>query len=474
MLIKFIISLSLLVIIAIGSPLHAQYVHPFDTFNRFEDLTHHNDAHDWYDINLLKSSITQEKQIDLGLCLTEPGISGTSESEKQFIYKSLGSKKENFVGILDFRLSIIEEEMSLGQSEFASGNLAPYQTFSLMNPRDERNKSFSMHAEINKLNYLPDNFLEIQRNTNHANKFSFSLPTDSLKNNSSGFPTYQLDLYKCIETDQLSYLASCYKKNFPQNPSIHQSIESINGPNHLADLELSSSSYPDFSFSIQNSGFVYDVFDTNSFTSVMEESSDNSSVESKSRLSNRQRRVAFVDGSTYTWEIKNFSNPAPPNYDAFTFVGNGSLSLYIKPVSSVDKDNDGTSSNGSVAFSSVYNQDSPASPKLTFLTSTNTYTISSIDQSLWRYVHQDWAGETNWSWGVEQSGPNYNYYLSYNTNGFTLSVVPEPSTYFMTGALFCLIGCNRQSRKAFKHLFSKVFSSSKEKVNCKDIKNQLS
>ena len=275
-----------------------------------------------------------------------------------------------------------------------------------------------------------------------------------------------------MESDHVSYLFENYnKKKVRKNPSIHQSKESNHGPNHLADLDLRSSSYPDFSFSIQNSGFVYDVFDTNSFTSVMEESSDNSSVDSKSRLSNRQRRVAFVDGSTYTWEIKSFSNP---NYDEFTFEGNGSLSLYIKPVSSVDSGNDGTSSTGTVAFSSVYNQDSPASPKLTFLTSTNTYTISSIDQSLWRYVHQDWAGETNWSWGVEQSGQNYNYYLSYNANGFTLSVVPEPSTYFMTGALFCLIGYNRQSRKALKHLFSNIFPPPKEKVNCKDIKNQLS
>ncbi len=471
---KLIITISLFVVVFCASNICAQYVHPFDTFTRFENPNLDNEPQNAYDLNLLKITIPKVNQIELSLFLTSHGIFGGTKSERQFIYQNLGLKDGNIEEILDFRLSIPEEQMSLRKADFASENLEQYPTFSSMNSLDERNNSFIMYPEINNLSYLLDKFFELQRNTNYDNKFSFSLPSDSLKNNSSAFASHYLDQTRKMESDHVSYLLENYnKKKVRENPSIHQSKDSNHGTNHLADLDLSSAPYPDFSFSIQNPGFVYDVFDTNSFSSVIEESSDNSSVNSKSRLSNRQRRVAFVDGSTYTWEIKSFSNP---NYDEFTFEGNGSLSLYIKPVSSVDSGNHGTSSTGTLAFSSVYNQDSPASPKLTFLTSTNTYTISSIDQSLWRYVHQDWAGETNWSWGVEQSGsgPNYNYYLSYNTNGFTLSVVPEPSTYFMTGALFCLIGYNRQSRKALKHLFSNFFPPPKEKVNCKDIKNQLS
>jgi hypothetical protein len=93
-----------------------------------------------------------------------------------------------------------------------------------------------------------------------------------------------------------------------------------------------------------------------------------------------------------------------------------------------------------------------------------------IDDSLWQYVHMDWAGETSWS----VSNVDNNYYLNYDPNGFKLSPVPEPSTYFMTGILFCFIGCNRSSRNTIKTFLSKIFMHWKTKDNTEDIQDRIS
>ena len=75
-------------------------------------------------------------------------------------------------------------------------------------------------------------------------------------------------------------------------------------------------------------------------------------------------------------------------------------------------------------------------------------------------------------WGVYKNGDDF--YLTYEFSNLNFTPVPEPSTYFMTGALFCFIGCNKASRNTFKSLLSKVFIHWKTKDNIEDFQDRIS
>lgn len=87
-----------------------------------------------------------------------------------------------------------------------------------------------------------------------------------------------------------------------------------------------------------------------------------------------------------------------------------------------------------------------------------------------------WLGGAynSWVWNKSGGSITYTFDNSALSSRITLSVVPEPSTYFMTGALFCLLGCNRQTRRSFKLLFAKLFYKLKLKVSCSSIHKRLS
>jgi len=74
----------------------------------------------------------------------------------------------------------------------------------------------------------------------------------------------------------------------------------------------------------------------------------------------------------------------------------------------------------------------------------------------------------NWhygDWDISTTDVSANHYdLVY------YSAVPEPSTYFMTGALFCLIGYNRVSRLAAKRICKRTL----EKIFNKEVSKQSS
>jgi hypothetical protein len=192
-------------------------------------------------------------------------------------------------------------------------------------------------------------------------------------------------------------------------------------------------------------------------------------------LTSRQRRVDFDSTATYIWEIEDFST-----FDSFDFgtvdtTSGNTFNIYIYPTSGKNTGNDGfdfNSANQKTMAGVISGYDTIQTGKL-FMTESVTGgspLTFNIDDSLWQYVHMDWASETSWS--VSNSGNDY--YLNYDPNGFKLSAVPEPSTYFMTGALFCLIGCNRTSRNTLKIFLSKVFMHWKTKVNTEDVQDRIS
>jgi len=195
-------------------------------------------------------------------------------------------------------------------------------------------------------------------------------------------------------------------------------------------------------------------------------------------LTSRQRRVDFDSTATYVWEIEDFSTFDSFDFNTVNTTSGNTFNIYIYPTSGKNADNYGFDFNSAnqktmggiisgydtIQTSKLFMNESVTGPPLDPLTSFN------IDDSLWKYVHMDWASET--SWFVSKSGTEY--YLNYDPNGFKLSAVPEPSTYFMTGALFCLIGCNKASRNAFKSMLSKAFKHLKTKGNLQSIHDRIS
>ena len=192
-------------------------------------------------------------------------------------------------------------------------------------------------------------------------------------------------------------------------------------------------------------------------------------------LTSRQRRVDFDSTATYVWEIEDFSTFDSFDFDTVNTTSGNTFNIYIYPTSGKNTGNDGfdfNSANQKTMAGIISGYDTIQTNKLFMnesVTGGGPLTFN-IDDSLWQYVHMDWASETSWS--VSNSGNDY--YLNYDPNGFKLSAVPEPSTYFMTGALFCLIGCKKASRNAFKSMLSKAFKHLKTKGNLQSIHDRIS
>lgn len=186
----------------------------------------------------------------------------------------------------------------------------------------------------------------------------------------------------------------------------------------------------------------------------------------------RQRRL-----TTYIWEMTDFSDYNSDNTnDYFDLTGwdGTALKIILKPLSSGGV-GAGTSENGSATQGVANNM--PVFPDSGIWSpSTRTYndfmkitgTLPSsitIDASAMKYYMNWHYGE----WDVDTTSVSANHYdLIY------YSAVPEPSTYFMTGALLCLVGCNQTSRKSLQKLFSKASFRLKKKATCQKVKDQIS
>lgn len=238
-------------------------------------------------------------------------------------------------------------------------------------------------------------------------------------------------------------------------------------------------SYPLFSGITSGTPLAYyNIFEANPTESF---SSEYSSPEKTYAVGSRQRRANFDSATTYLWEIRDFS-PDISNrgnvsgYDYFTltdFNANlGTFQLEIVPLKSgsIGTGNDGLDT-GSTDYgkpdNSSYSYNSYAGTSgFHFLHVSGNITgtpVFNINSDAISYYLGHWYGD----WGVYHDTANKNFYLTY-------SAVPEPSTYFMTGALFCFIGFNRSSRNAFKSLLSPVFKHWKTKDNTEDVQDRIS
>ena len=203
--------------------------------------------------------------------------------------------------------------------------------------------------------------------------------------------------------------------------------------------------------------------------------------------SSRQRRADWVPGNTYHWEIDDFTPGAdsklnePDNFTAFPSSGQkfnlsiiandgiDSLAVLAYGMTGGNALNDYTGSSG---FNFLTVDSWSASGDVT--SSFNLITSGSGGQTgidAWLNGYDGYTNPTD-LWGVHKSGNEL--YLTYTFSNLNFSPVPEPSTYFMTGALFCVIVYNRESRRSIKKLVSFFYSRHSKKENPTELENQIS
>ena len=240
-------------------------------------------------------------------------------------------------------------------------------------------------------------------------------------------------------------------------------------------------SYPVYSGITSSTPSVYyNIFEADAldiFSSITPTMFDDENISPNaiaSRGFSRQRRVDY----TYVWEMTDFNDSDNSENDTLTFDGNFSadtFNIVIKPLTGgarVGTGNNGqdenTSASQGVALnmptypdSGIWSPSTRTYSNFLQFNSSNVPTVN-VDSSAVKYFMNWHYGD----WSAQQVGNNFNlvYY----------SAVPEPSTYFMTGILFCFIGCNRSSRNTIKIFFSKVFMRWKTKDITEDVQDRIS
>ena len=192
----------------------------------------------------------------------------------------------------------------------------------------------------------------------------------------------------------------------------------------------------------------------------------NTSNEQNNLTSLRQRRL-----TTYVWEMTDFSDYNSTFNDFLDLNISDDLKIVLKPLSNggvgAGTDENSSATQGVASNMPVFPDSGIWSPStrtyFDFMKNSGTLGDVIIDASAMKYYMNWYYGE--WDYTVDGSG---NYDLIY------YSAVPEPSTYFMTGALLCLIGCNQTSRKSLQKLFSKASFRLKKKATCQKVKDQIS
>ena len=223
--------------------------------------------------------------------------------------------------------------------------------------------------------------------------------------------------------------------------------------------------------------FYYDIFSSSPFEPIAQVEPNDSLMEEKlhgldhSLPRNRQRRL-----TTYFWEMTDFSDYASDSSNDYLILNSydgDDLEIVIKPLSSGgvaagtavnESATQGVASNMPTNFDSgIWSPTSRTYMDFLKITGTTPSSIT-IDSTAVKYYMNWYYGD----WDVAASGTANHYDLIY------YSAVPEPSTYFMTGALFCLIACNRESRRSIKKIVSFFYSRHSRKENPTEVENQLS
>jgi len=276
-----------------------------------------------------------------------------------------------------------------------------------------------------------------------------------------------------------------HPKAFFHDSSVNQTENSrttAGKPKHKHPTEILSynevlASYPVYSGITSSTPSVYyNIFESETLESF---SSENSSPETTYAINSRQRRVLH----TYVWEMTDFANYTKNDggeddndyLDLGNWTDGDTLKIILNPLSSgsvtVGTAENGSATQGVASNMPVFPDSGIWSPSTRtyndFMKITGAYAPSppsiTVDASAMKYYMNWYYGD----WSIE-TGSSEHYNLVY------YSAVPEPSTYFMIGALFCFIGCNSSSRNTIKTFLSKAFMHWKTKDITEDVQDRIS
>ena len=474
-------------ILSVCPNLSAQYVHTFDSFF-IKGSTHYEK------ISPNTSSLNIETLPSLGVISHRAAfLNLATRNFKVFHHhpcsnpSSLNLPKVDDL-IIDFRLSSSQETL-LGDipdsMAFASDYNPVFRTgLSSLLPSFFPSKNPSLEhvfTLIDKENSWSGDFFNFSKNL-------------TFKSNSIG----DIARYEFSEiTEPLSSFSNFSQDNF-SSENWHHIKSQINE----RDMQIKSQEflvpesllkrYPVFSFNEDDPKLIFNIFEENPLISL-----DSENLQADENLpvrTSKYRRANY----TFEWEIADFTSTGTNNdyfdFPVNTFSSDDIITIRIKPIigGTANRDGNGTDLNSSateelntpkyILDGLAYNYDSGTgvqkgiSPEIwtdavsgkdwdrewDLMRITGNQPEILIDASAMQYYMNWYYGD----WGFTGTGPEYNliYY----------SAVPEPSTYFMTGILLCLIGCSRQSRQSIKSLWLKALPNQSEKENTCKVKNRLS
>ena len=171
--------------------------------------------------------------------------------------------------------------------------------------------------------------------------------------------------------------------------SDHQSTETLSYNEILT-------SYPEFSVNTSKVSLpFFNIFDF-SFADRSISTPKTSQLLSNETilLTSRQRRVDFDSSTTYVWEIEDFSTFDFFNFGTVDTSSGNTFNIYIYPSSGKNSGNDGfdfNSANQKSMAGVISGYDTIQSNKFMTENVTGGPFSFNIDDSLWQYVHMDWA-----------------------------------------------------------------------------------
>ena len=468
---KFIIG-SLLGLVAPISLVWAQYVHPLN----FPKMTQLEKKPSEYLLNIpLENSLKELKQDSRWIELKEDAFRADYDVQSSSL-NDLNYSYEDFRIAEGFKnaetsISSIQLEKPVIKHSSKSSDPELDHTFALTNLI----KSTIQHTASTAINNPID-----------TNRFESSNQEDI----SGAIETYPTHPSVFIRNSLSSHI---------ENYGITSDKASDKQPTETLSYQEVLKSYPVFSGITSSTPLLYyNIFESDTlkiftaFDSPFQIDSDLSGSEPIQTTSLRQRRANYNSADAYDWEINDFDGSSNSNSPIWSFdnslnAGGTDPKFKLNVIA-----NDGIDSLAVLAWGHIGGNalnDYSETNGFKFLShNKNNTTIGTgnvlgsfelrvTDATTGKTGIDSWLNDPSWhNWGVwaADTGSTREFFLTYDYNPLSYSPVPEPSTYFMTGALFCFIGCNRASRNAFKSMLSTVFKHLKTKDKTEDVQDRIS
>lgn len=435
--------------------LNAQYIHSLDSFQIQDPDSRKAYFPKTYQDNFLSNYVSIDFLIEFGLSSQVEENIDLLPRDSDSRFQNPSPKEDDFDKTHDFCLPLSELISKTSDFETIDRNPSNIYDFNL-------SQSFPLVRNFDRINQFLGELYSFYEKGDHLSNFTISLTSNSYLNGLS-FNTFEALKYgkgitNTSNADQLPATqiptVSIHSKH-QHSPSLH--FESPNS-------NLVFSSYPNFSsVKQQQSGYSFNAFSDTPFEPTTK---DLTFIKS-----NRSLRL-----TTYIWEMTDFSDYVSNNtndYFQLTGYSGDDLKIVIKPLFSggveAGTDENVSATQGVASNMPVFPDSGIWTPSTRtyndFMKITGTLPNSiTIDASAVKYF-------MNWHygyWDFSTTDVSENHYdLVY------YSAVPEPSTYFMTGALLCLLGSNRQTRRSLKLIFAKLFYKLTLKVSCSSIRKKV-